>query len=574
MPTEIQPQYYTVGELLEKRLFRIPNFQRMYSWRTKQRSDLFGDIEKLADSNGDKDHFLSTIVCLKYEEADVIGVDYYSRYDVVDGQQRLTTLIIILRAVAKKLLTVGGDNHKQVGQDLLNQLVKADKTKLLLQTNHDNSLVFADYMEEGHIRDTTRLTTDGDLNLARAFKECEDFVERWHRERDIVELVRLVKNRMGVVFYAVTDESVVYTVFEVLNSRGLDVDWLDKVKSMLMGISYERHSQSEQLTQEHHEQLKDIWSNIFKTLADTTVPGHEVVRFAATLEYPEELRKPYGAERAYEYLEEIALSQVDGERHVSRLLENVAANLKKLDDSPRLRAVTSIAHCRLLAVAIELTQYIATEDKQELLAEWERVAFKVFGLANKDARTGVGEFTSLATRLYSGRLRQKQDVKNEMTAIADRFPIDAAIEEMKAGRDCYHEWEEELRYLLYRYEEYLCSQDGDNPAPEVWERIWRASASSTIEHIFPQEPNDDWRGRIGSGRDRTENNVHRLGNLILLPPNLNSEAGNKSFQEKKEIYRRNYLKMHDGVLSKSDWTKAEIDERDAAMWEWVRNTWG
>lgn len=574
MAGELTPEYLTIGKLLDKRLFRIREYQRMYSWQTKQRKDLFSDITKLADANGDRNHFLSTIVCRQSPEPEIIGFDQYWVYDVVDGQQRLTTLIILLRSIAKKLASLTMQGSLEASDELVKMLVKENNTKLLLSTNHDNNALFGEYIENARVRPITELQTDGDKNLVDAFSDCERFVDEWHETRDIRELVRLVKNKIGVVFYAVTDESVVYTVFEVLNSRGLVVDWLDKCKSMLMGVSFERYPRDSTTAKEKHDELKSIWTDIYRTISQTNVKGHEVVRFAATLIYPDDLRKPFSSERAYSFLEEVANDRNDGEVYVSSVLRDIAKSLRKLDENPRLKAVTSIAHCRLLAAAIELTDYIQDADKPELLDEWERVSFKIFGLSRKDARTKVGEYTSLATRLYSGGIQRKQDVQDGLEEISKTIDIKKTIEEFKRSRNCYEGWEEELRYLFYRYEEYLWSLEGKAPSTDTWEKMWRVTPSTTIEHIFPQDPSDEWSGKMGRGRDTVKNNVHRLGNLVLLPPGLNSEAGRKAFTDKKKIYRSNYLKMHDEILSQDDWTRETIDKRDAAMWEWIMNTWG
>ena len=99
---EIQPQLFKLESLLHGRLFRVPEYQRAYSWGKKQRHDLFGDIERVKAS--DEDHFLATIVGLsrKSEKKKIIA-DQFSVIEIVDGQQRLTTLIILLRAIQKSL---------------------------------------------------------------------------------------------------------------------------------------------------------------------------------------------------------------------------------------------------------------------------------------------------------------------------------------------------------------------------------------------------------------------------------------------------------------------------------------
>ncbi len=130
------------------RLFRIPEYQRAYAWGKRQRTDLFGDIERVQASN--EDHFIATIVGLSREKKQIIA-DQFTVVDIVDGQQRLTTLIILLKAIQKSL----DDSDKiqrKLSDELTQLLVKGDDHNLLLlQTNHDTSHIFVDYIREGII---------------------------------------------------------------------------------------------------------------------------------------------------------------------------------------------------------------------------------------------------------------------------------------------------------------------------------------------------------------------------------------------------------------------------------------
>ena len=139
----------------------------------------------------------------------------------------------------------------------------------------------------------------------------------------------------------------------------------------------------------------------------------------------------------------------------------------------------------------------------------------------------------------------------------------------------YNGWESDLKYFLYRYEEYLSKQQGENISAEIWEKIWNASPSNTIEHIHPKGPlTANWKDKISNRQDYVDKHVNRLGNLILLPPNINSKAGRKSFSEKKIIYRQNYLKMMEEVLAKRDWRRQEIEQREKELIKFAIKMWG
>ena len=76
---KLEPKYYVLDELLQRRLFRIPEYQRTYSWVTKQRQDLFNDIIKILQYPSDRHHFMATVVCLNTNEKEQIGVTNLKR---------------------------------------------------------------------------------------------------------------------------------------------------------------------------------------------------------------------------------------------------------------------------------------------------------------------------------------------------------------------------------------------------------------------------------------------------------------------------------------------------------------
>ncbi|WP_163000804.1 DUF262 domain-containing protein [Pseudomonas viridiflava] len=99
---KLNPLHLKIAGLLEGRLFRIPEYQRAYSWTSRQRKDLFGDIEEAFRSG--REHFMATLVALaKEKETRLLGVDEFKTVELVDGQQRVTTLIILMKAIEKAL---------------------------------------------------------------------------------------------------------------------------------------------------------------------------------------------------------------------------------------------------------------------------------------------------------------------------------------------------------------------------------------------------------------------------------------------------------------------------------------
>jgi uncharacterized protein with ParB-like and HNH nuclease domain len=141
----IHPQYLSLSKLLDGRLFRIPEYQRAYSWTTHERQDLFGDIERMHAKGPDEGHFMAAVVCLRRKQQ-ILGTDEFHVVEVVDGQQRLTTLIILLNCI-KLALHDEKKGKEKLALELGELLVKVEGDELLLlQTNHDSSQYYSTFL--------------------------------------------------------------------------------------------------------------------------------------------------------------------------------------------------------------------------------------------------------------------------------------------------------------------------------------------------------------------------------------------------------------------------------------------
>jgi hypothetical protein len=566
----IRPDNLTLDKLLQGRLFRIPDYQRAYSWETKQREDLFGDIKKLAQSTkNERHHFMSTVVCLQTNQKEEVGADEFGVFHVVDGQQRLTTLIILLKALAKAL-SMGNDTERKESFKLNELLVKENDGRLiLLQTNHDSQLLFRQYLEKGIISDEENVETMADRNMIRAFQECEEFVRTWHS--DPLSLLKVVKNRLDFIFYVLEDEGAVHTTFEVLNSRGLEVDWLDKCKSILMGIAFEKLNSD--ASSECIQELHRCWTKIYRTIGLKKISGQEVLRFAGTLEHLLPQSKINSAENAMEFFRKKCKKDPKSVTEVSSKFLKIAEQLERLGTNARLNAVTKISQARLLAVAVMLHESLDKSEKQNILKQWEKITFRIFGMSRKDSRTKVGEYVRLSGKIYKTTTMTATEITNEIAFLGKDYPAGEAAKEMR-DKNCYEGWESELIYFLYRYEEHLARKYGGSISEEVWEQVWHTSPTKTIEHIHPQTPNESWRGKFGTKKDFVERQSQRLGNLMLLPPGVNSMASNKSFEQKKEIYKKHRnLKLIDEVIEKADWDSETLKEREERLIAWAEKEW-
>ncbi len=571
----IEPRYSVLQALFADRVFRIPHYQRFYSWHKRQRDDLFNDLRTLAARGDDQHHFMATIVCHRTNETTSIGASQYRLYDVVDGQQRLTTLIVLLKCIE---LEMPADSEDR--KDLAKILVKRDGHLILLQTNNVNEYIFNGLLREGLAPQDADLQTHSDHSLQAAIRHCTQFVREWKRTADLTSLMSLLLHRLGFVVYDTEDNRVVYTVFEVLNSRGLAVDWLDKTKSILMGRSYELSS-SVAVAEAEIQGLQSIWGQIYREIAKANVAGDEILRVTATLYYSPGVAKPRPAEECLGFVRK-ECNQFGKPRAVSERLLDVARKLVKLHGTHHLRPVTEILHARLLAVAIMGANGITDPERKMLLEQWERVTFRIFGLFSKDSRTKVGDYVRMAAKIVAEDLEMRtyNQIMGGLHLLGADYPIDGAVAEGLIEKNCYERSPETCRYILWLYEEHLAETLGCAATIDEQERseIWSRRAVDSVEHIFPQNPgpNSPWRNqmhRSGGAEEPLVRHVGRIGNLILLPTVVNQEATNRPFQEKKELYARHNLRMVQEVCTTKMWTIEQIEEREKRIVEWAKTRW-
>jgi hypothetical protein len=182
-------------------------------------------------------------------------------------------------------------------------------------------------------------------------------------------------------------------------------------------------------------------------------------------------------------------------------------------------------------------------------------------MLGNDARTRVGDYVRLAWQVTNETLGLA-DISNGIREIGEEFTIEDAVLKMVKS-NCYEGWENELRYFMFRYEEHLARVQKQNFRNEQWEKIWLVSPSESIEHI--------WAKSKASERSR-----HRLGNLVLLPPKLNSKLQSDDPADKVDAYRKTGLLIAGEVadmIESAGWKPKEIEKRGQDLLKWATTEW-
>ena len=562
--TRIQPHDIKLKKLFRGRLFRIPDYQRAYSWEEKHRKDLFSDVKKSFEEN--TDHFMATVVGMYRGDDEKTNYgDCYQIVDIVDGQQRITTLVLLLKALSEALRHSKDPEKKNKAKKLDEILVKRNDS-LLLQINHDRSKYFYTYMSTGKHPEPNTAETLSDRELLKAMGECENFVNEWGKTDSLTDLYSHLLDKLTFIFHQIGDERLVYSVFEVLNSRGLEVSWFDRLKSLLMAVVFESGAGNED---EKIKEVQRLWANIYEEVGLRIGMSTESMRFAATLQLDNPPSKVLGEEDAVNTL----LGQ---SREVSKVIDTsrwileVTEALNKLNADNRRNAVTQISQARLVAVAVNLRDNddLRENEKKEILQFWENITFRIYGVYRKDARTAVGEYVRLAWRIWHEKL-STDEIMSILSKIGAGYPCTEEDLNRELGKkDAYENSPtlsaEELRYFFYRYEEHLAKEAGQDLNNDQWNLIWAASVADSIEHIMPQSKGYSY--------------IHWLGNLTMLRLRRNISLKDTPPKQKIQEYRDTMLRdagdVAERISNDGKWNRKKVLEREKELLKWTAQEWG
>ncbi|MCE1010337.1 HNH endonuclease family protein [Pseudomonas monteilii] len=307
-------------------------------------------------------------------------------------------------------------------------------------------------------------------------------------------------------------------------------------------------------------EMQDVWRGIYRSLEDSTRIGDEALRFAGAWASDTRPNRIPSEADSTALLTLKAGTQLRTIAEVGHELEAVVqANLRLFRD-PRLRAVTRIVHARFVAAAILLRKF-DKETEKKLLGKWERATFRIYELAGRDSRHKVGEYIRLGYEIYRSNL-DKDQILSGLEKLSKGYSIDEVLNNID-WVSSYEGWQNQLRYVLNRYDEHLAKLAGQKLNESQWGKIWEQDAANSIEHIAPQSSGVEW--------------MHHLGNLTMLPPGTNSSLKAKPPVEKLDVYRSCGLigTIHVGhqIHDAGSWTEEMVLARAKSIEDFIRLEW-
>lgn len=583
---------YKVSQIFEidnKIVYKIPKYQREYTWGINEWDQLFDDV--ITNEDG---YFLGSYICVSSQ---TMGV---SELEVIDGQQRFTTLSILLTAIYSKL----NANRDNLDDEDISNLTNIKKqltycpekgvyrSKLKLQVQNFNLDDYLSLLSENNVVSDKlkRPNNAGNRRIYRAFKHFNKCIEEFIKdkaEEGITEIEALFElkdkfNEAIIVGIEVDSHKDAYMLFESLNNRGVPLSAVDLIKNTLIATS-EKSNQSEvcyeewkialgYLTEEYSTQERFFrqYYNAFreelnKPFVDENSTKKYPLSYLATRTtlldiYDQLIKKDFN----------LFLENLVKEAQIYSIIINNADEYKiykeQLLDLERIQGAPSYI----------LLLYILTK-QNELNVSDEQILKIIELLIIFFVRRNLTDVPN--TRNLNKIFMDIIDNIHELNGEAVYNSIFNSLKECSASDELF---EEKLRGPIYEDNPdatrfVLCSIEANHQTKEIYSDLWSRDNSNkyiwTIEHIFPEGQNipETWVDMIAKGdqalaRRYLEEYVHTIGNLTITGYNQN--LSNMSFDNKrnrtkdgKDIGYKNGLFLNEDIVNEKDWTIDKIKNR-------------
>ncbi len=554
--TRIQAAERPVGDVFSDEFrFNIPRYQRPYAWTIEQAGEMFDDLLTAVTAGAEVDpepYFLGSIVLVKAEND--------PQAEVVDGQQRLTTLTILLSALREHVSAQFAESLDgrifQKGDPIKGTI---DQPRLTLR-DRDHEFFEKNVQSRAGISSIHELATDGLTDSRRNFVENGRlFLSRLGAlETEVCDrLARYVALHTYLVTVSTQDFESAYRIFTVLNERGLDLTHTDILKSEIIGQIPE--VQQEQYTARWEAEEEDLGRTDFADLF-----SHIRMVFAKS-KARESILKEFRAEvvakvpDGRQLIDEVIVPLSDAFEIVTRVDYKSASGADQVN--ALLRWLNLLDNTDWIPPAIKYVSLpsVSSPDLTKFLTDLERLAASIL-IRRVDVTRRVERYGRLLAAIEAGKDLYARDSPLQLDA-TERIETIARLR-----AEIYTVTRVRL-YVLLRLDSALSSGGASYDHPII-----------TVEHVLPQNPEVDGAWRSGFTDDERAYWVHRLANLVLLSRRKNSEASNYEFDVKKEKYfKTKYgtspFALTTQVLGEPTWTPLLLKQRQDELVKALATLW-
>ncbi len=588
---KIESQDLSVGDLF-KDFYSVPDFQREYVWQREQVEKLLQDIyDEFYDEDGrvvpGPEYFLGSIVACKAQDG---------TFQLIDGQQRVTTLYLILCVLRDILKELGGSARKvldaQIAAAALDPRTYQEVERFRVALLYEDSRGVLERIASGAPLASIKDKTTSVQNILAAYQEIREFLttnldsdpQRLHQFHGLlstqVKLIRIVTPTIANAL----------KVFETINDRGVGLNAMDLLKNLLFM----------QTSSADYPKLKERWKRLVDTLDRAREKPLRFLRYFIMAHYAIDYHRGIPEDEIYDWfvshaqecgIKDDPIGFLDrliecAEGYANFLLSKDASgqDSRYLQNMAKLGGALRQQHILLLA-----GRNLPPKLFDRLCQAIENLFF-CYIITREPTKTFERNFARWSADLRS--VSTERDLEafiakyflKDIESHADRF--DFAFRELSQDRIQQYR----LRYILAKLTQYIEEQAWGNPAHARLDTYLTSSVE--IEHILPSNPRPEVREAFDKPAEY-DTYAGRLGNLTLLEKTINSSVSNGSLEEKAPGYQQSNLLLTRSLVEKPQvgqhtslnravadlvqfekWDSAAIDRRQEMLGRLARKVWG
>lgn len=508
MANDFEVKGFNLEDLLanKKMSYQIPSYQRPYAWDKDQISDLIEDLTESYRNDKEAQYFCGSLVIARGANSE--------RYDIIDGQQRLTTFTILACVIRDFYIDNLGAENKDRIQDSIYDKYDKDKHKLKFLTDEKYQIAF----ENSVLRENVLQERLKDIKKAQDIKDNRYLQNAYYlKERlkeaisenniDINDFVSWLYTKVILTRIECPDEESAIRIFNVLNDRGMPLSPVDILKSSLM----------QSLDKERREAFKTTWQEIMSNLKTMGFSMYDTLNaylYYAIADNPKG-RLDKELKTYFEKTKQDSIAIIEEIRKFAHhYIEIINTKDKHIYC---LRYLPNQIYWRSILCAAKMVDYKDYNKLKELLMAYYYQNLIGMATANRFKQVSFNILKAVKDN------KSIDEIKNIMRENLKKYGTTKDYKEWLDDADVYDlKWVKPTLLLL----EYFFKDD------EIG--FIEMDNKLHTEHILPRIPNDDWK-KIFSDEER-DSWTNAIANLTLLRFKKNIQAQNKSYEEKRKIY--------------------------------------
>lgn len=551
---EIRIHLEGISTVLKTQRFRVPAYQRSYAWEPEHVEALLSDIQD-AIRGKESEYFLGSIVITGHSTG---------RHDVVDGQQRLTTVSLLIACI-KEIFTKNGDQEAatSIKADFLantDRRTKEKEPKLIL--NEVDNELFQELIDDSTGVERSKFLTQSHRRLLDAWDCIHSFLVKLcnaskDEEEELHAWLDYLESSLKVIVVAAPDDSNAFVIFETLNDRGLDLAISDLLKNYLFRKSGDKI-----------EETKNRWLSMVAILESATDDPLIVtfLRHVAMSKYglirEKELfqvvkRKVTSKKSALEFSNELQSAA----KLYSALLSADHDYWSRFDPTVGncVGALNLLGMTQIRPLLLAVLQRFEEHKLRTVFSKLVSVAVRFQIVGGVGGGTLERIYTETAKAVTEGKLKSDSEIIQAFTSL----PTDSAFQQAFAVASISKQ--SLARFYLRCLEMQANSRTNEETVPsEDPEKV-------NLEHVLPLTLSPQWSKTWNADDARAYQK--RIGNMTLLNSKANSKAGNESFDSKKAMYSISAFTITKSISESGIWDKSSVDARQGELAKLAVKIW-